>query len=120
MSREHFISNIFKRLIITGAFSGALAVFLNVIITATKLPQASQGYQEAMDIINSLPPAILIVMVVFVAPLLEELMFRGLMYWLPLFIVERVRGIRRPRTCVAVAALKKVRSRHLAPLLHGK
>ncbi len=68
------------RLLPIPAFGVSLCLFLNAIITALNLPQASLAYQEAARVIYSPPFAIQILATALIIPIAEELIFRGMIF----------------------------------------
>lgn len=65
------------------------AVILNQLIFLTGLSDLSDSYQKTMELMQSLNPWVLFILAVFVAPVYEELIFRGLLYGLPLFLIGK-------------------------------
>jgi hypothetical protein len=108
MYSENWVADFFKKLLMTGAFSCALAIFLNIVIAYTPLPENSQGYKEAMEAFNSMPFPVLVILAVFVAPVTEELAFRGLLYGLPLFIIQKASRRRTAGVCLIFATVSSV------------
>ena len=81
------------------------AIVLNQLIFLTGLSDLSPNYQEALEIMESMEPWMLFVLAVFAAPIYEELIFRGLFYGLPLFLIGRFAAPRMRAAFVPVFAL---------------
>ncbi len=103
------------RLPVVIAFSMSLAFFLNQVIVFSGLIQLSETFQAYSDQLNALPPATLIWLAVFVAPATEEICFRGLLYGLPLFISQKIRGERNLKLCITVGMASSL----LFGIFHG-
>ncbi len=74
------------------ALAVSSAVLLNQLVFLTGLSESSAGYQDALKVMQSMDPSVLVLMAVFIAPIYEEMIFRGLFYAIPLRLIKRFRG----------------------------
>ncbi len=85
-----------------------MACAFNVILAVSGLTELSPKYKEAEDLFSSLPVGQLAFLALIVAPLLEELIFRGAFFGLPRHVIKLITGSRSMTITLVFAIISAI------------